>query len=157
MSSRSERGFSLIEILVVITILAVVVTIIIISLSKLNSSQALDKGASLVVSVLDQARSLTLSAKDDSQYGVHFEDSGVVLFKGSVYSSSDPLNISTSIDGRVGIRNVSLAGGGSDVVFKRLTGSTDQAGTLELFLKASPTTIRTINVTITGVASMNTP
>jgi len=155
MSNSNKKGFTLIEILLVIVIMTIVSTIIITSLLKLNASQVLEKGASLVISVLDEAHSLTLSSKNDSQYGVHFEDSRVTLFKGSTYSSSNPNNISSEIDNRVGIRNVSLTGGGSDVVFKRLTGSTSQAGALELFLKSSTTIARTINISATGVVSIN--
>lgn len=141
--------------LVAIAILVMAITITIISLSKLNSSQALEKSTSLVISILDEARSLTFSSKGDSQYGVYFEDSQVTLFKGNTYYPSDPLNVLTVIDNRIGIRNISLVGGGSSVVFKRLTGSTNEAGTLELFLKDSITTARTINITATGVVNMN--
>ena len=148
-----DKGSSVIEVLIVITILVVLMTIVLISLSKLNSSQSLDKSASLVVSVLDQARSLTLSSKNSSQYGVYLNSSSVTLFKGSTYNSSDPLNVVTSLDAKVGIRNISLAGGGSSVVFKRLTGSTNQSGTLELFLKDTSTVFRTINISATGVVT----
>ena len=143
------------EMLVALAILAVAVTIIVISLSKLNASQALEKSTSLVMSVVDQAHSLTFSAKDDSQYGVYFEDSGVTLFKGATYSPSDPLNVVTAIDYRVSIRSILLAGGGSSVVFKRLTGETDQPGTLELFLKDSPAVAPAVTITKTGRVSMS--
>ena len=145
----------MIEILIVVAILVITTGIIIISLSQINSSQALDKGTSLVVSVLDEARSLTLSAKDDSQYGVYFQDSGVILFKGDTYSSFDPENVLTTIDNRLGLRNFSLVGGGSSVAFKRLKGSTNQYGTLEVFLKASTTMMHTINISATGVIDVD--
>lgn len=149
------KGFTVLEILLTIAILTLAVTIVIVSLSKLNSSQALDKSASLAVSILDEARSLTLSAKNDSQYGVYLGSSEMVLFKGAVYASTDPSNIITPVDGRVGIDNISFVGGGSSVVFKRLTGYTDEAGTFDLFLKASTTLRRTVTVAGTGIVSVS--
>ena len=150
----TDNGFTVIEILMVIVVMTIVIGIVIISLSKLNSSQALDKNTSLVVSILDQARSLTLSSKDSSQYGVYLEASSMTLFKGSTYALSDPLNVVTTIDSKVGIRNITLLGGGSAVVFQRLTGNTGQPGTLEIFIKDSSTIMKVINISGTGVISI---
>ena len=146
-----NKGFTILEILLALFILTLAVTVVTFSFSKLNSKHALDKSATLVVSILDEARSLTLSSKDNSQYGVHFEDSRLVLFKGPTYSTSDVSNIATELNFLVGLRVITLSGGGTSVVFKRLTGSTDQAGTLELFLKATPETFRTVTVSSTGI------
>ena len=149
------KGFTVLEILVAISIITLVVTIITISFSKLNSAQALDKSADLVASVLDEARSLTLSSKGDSQYGIYFEDSQVTLFKGTTYSPSDPANVATNLHALVGLRNITLSGGGTSVIFKRLTGNTAETGTVEVFLKDSPTTFRTITISATGIVELN--
>ena len=149
------KGFTVLEILVAISIITLVVTIITISFSKLNSAQALDKSATLVTAVLDEARSLTLSSKGDSQYGIYFGDSQVTLFKGATYSPSDPANVVTNLHALVSLRNITLFGGGTSVVFKRLTGNTNQTGTAEVFLKDSPTTFRTITISATGIVELN--
>lgn len=152
---QTKHGFTVIETLVVVAIIALTVTIIAISFSKLNASQALDKSATLITSTLDEARSLTLSSKDDSQYGVYLEASRIVLFRGTTYSSSDPANVITNLHPLVGLRNITLSGGGTSVVFKRLTGDTLEAGTMEVFLNASPETFRTITISSTGIAELN--
>ena len=150
-----HKGFTILEILIAVSIVTLAVTIIAFSFSKLNSRHALDQSAALVVAILDEARSLTLSSTGDSQYGVYFEDSRVVLFKGSTYSQSDLSNVVTELNALVGLRNVTLAGGGTSVVFKRLTGGTDQVGSVEIFLKASPETPRTVSVSATGVSNVD--
>lgn len=150
-----QKGFTILEILLAIAILTLTLTIVTFSFSKLNTSQALDKSAVLVVSILDEARSLTLSSKGDSQHGVYFEMSQVVLFKGSTYSPSDPLNVVTNLNPLVGLQNINLSGGGTSVVFKRLTGHTDETGSLEVFLKASPSTLRLINISATGISDVD--
>lgn len=152
---QTNQGFTVLEILFVVAIIALAVTIVTISLSKLNSSQALDQSAALITSILDEARSLTLSSKGDSQYGVYLEASQVVLFKGATYSQPDPTNVVTSLHALVGLRNITLSGGGTSVVFQRLTGNTDETGTAEIFLKASPTTFRTITVRATGIVELD--
>lgn len=150
-----SKGFTIIEIIVVVSIIALVITIIAFSFSKLNSSQALEKNADLVVSILDEARTLTLSSKNAFQYGVNLEDSQIVLFKGAVYSSSDPTNVVTSLHSLVGLRNITLSNGGASIVFKRLTGNTDETGTAEIFLKATPEIFRIITINATGVVELD--
>lgn len=149
------RGFSVIELLFAIAILSVAISIVVISFSKLNSSKALKQSASLITSVLNEARSLTLSSANGSQYGVHFESSQVVLFKGASFSPADPLNIPTEINPLVGIGDVELSGGGTNVVFRRLTGETAESGTIELFLKSSPETLLIITINAAGLAEIS--
>ena len=150
-----HKGFTILEILVAISILALAVTIVAFSFSKLNSSQALDKSATLVTSILDEARSLTLSSKGDSQYGVYLEASQVVLFTGDTYSPSDITNVVTNLNPLVELRDITLSGGGTSVVFKRLTGNTAETGTVEIFLKASTTIFRTITISGTGIVELD--
>lgn len=150
-----NKGLTILEILFAISIITIAVTIVIFSFSKLNSSQALDKSAILVVSILDEARSLTLSSKSNDQYGVYFEASRVVLFKGATYSPSDSSNVATELNSLVELRNFNFGGvGGTSVVFKRLTGGTDQPGSVKVYLKASPTgTFHTVSISATGVSN----
>jgi len=153
--TNPNRGFTILEILIALAILAMALTVTFFSFSRFNSSQALDKSADAVISILEEARSRTLSSVGASQYGVELEEFEVVLFKGATYSLADPNNVITSLNTLVAIRNINLAGGGTSVVFKRLTGSTDEVGTAEIFLKASPTTFRTITISNTGVVEWN--
>ena len=146
-----NSGFTIIETLFVLIILTLLVSIVFVSFRKLNDSKILDTSTLLATSILDEARSLTLSAKNTSQYGVHLEASKIVLFKGSSYSALATDNVVTTLNTQVAIRNIGLNGGGVDVIFDRLTGETSMAGTLELYLKASTTMSNTITVRSTGV------
>jgi len=152
---NSNKGFTLLEILIALGILAMILTIVFFSFSKLNSSQALDKSADLVVSVLEEARSHTLSSVGASQYGVYLDEFEITLFKGTTYVPLDADNKVTALNTFVAIRDVDLSGGGSSVVFKRLTGSTDEVGTAEVYLKTDPSTFRTITISSTGVVEWN--
>jgi prepilin-type N-terminal cleavage/methylation domain-containing protein len=152
---ETKRAFTLIEILIVIAILAAISSMIIIGFVKLNSKKALDGGTLVVSTALIEARSRSLASKAASSYGVHFDPGGVVIFFGTSYSPSDSRNEPKALDPRVGLRSISLAGGGNDIVFKRLTGATDSAGSLEAYLLSSPEIFRTISVNLAGVVSIS--
>ena len=151
----SRAGFTLVETLLGLVVLTLAVTIVSLSFSKLKSHQALDTSAAIVTAVLNEARSLTLSAYNDAQYGVHLEDTQVVLFRGSTYATSSTSNVVTTLHPLVGLHNISLVGSSTNIVFQRLTGTTGQAGTLDRYLREGTTTYKRINIRSTGVAEVN--
>lgn len=155
MNDSQQKGFTLIEILVVITILVTLSAISVTVFSKFSTSRVLVGSVQTVLSILDEARTLTLASKDGYQYGVHFETAKVVLFKGTIYSSSDPDNDVMVLHTAVEISNITLTGSGSDVVFSRLTGTTGQNGTVRLSLVSDSTSSSTINIQTTGIAEVN--
>ena len=67
-SVRENSAFTLIEIIIVLAIVAVLSTLVTLSLSRANSQQTLDKGALTIVSLLNEARSSAISSKDFSDY-----------------------------------------------------------------------------------------
>lgn len=119
-----------------------------------NSHKALDTGALKVLTELRNARSLTLSSKHAQPWGVHIASSSVTLFQGGVYDAATTTNVVTALNSFVTISSTILAGGGSDVIFERLTGETAHFGTITLSLIASSTMKRTITVYETGVVEM---
>lgn len=149
-----ERGFTIFEIAIVIAIMGILTGFILSAFSNVSSKKALDGAADDIVSTLAEARAETLSSQGGAQYGVNFSSSQFTLFKGSSYASGASTNVATTLNSAVGIRNISLAGGGSSVVFDRLTGATENAGTLEVYLLAATTTSLRITVSATGLAEI---
>lgn len=151
MRLQKQKGFTITEVLIVLAILVVIVTIVVSAFSKFNNNQSLGGAVGEVTSTLNEARANTLASYDNSQYGVHFQSNKIVLFKGSIYSSSDTNNEDIILSSKISISNVSLAGGGNDIIFKRLTGKTDQNGTITLSLISDPTKIKTITIQGSGI------
>ncbi len=143
------------ELVVVIGILALLSLITFQLFRTFTSAESLMKDARQVISELNKAQSLTLSSKDADQYGVHLETSRITLFKGSSYISTSTSNISTTLSPLVRISPISLAGGGSDVIFQRLTGETTQTGTITLSLVSSASTTKSITIYATGVSEIH--
>ena len=145
----------MIEIIVAIGVLAIVGTTVFVGFSKATESADLKTSAFKVVDALQFARTRTIASLASSQYGVHFEQTQYVLFRGATYNASDPDNIVYPISSRVEIANIALAGGGSDVVFDRITGKTVQNGTLNVRLIADPTQLKIVEISTAGRADVS--
>ena len=147
-----RRGFTLVEILASLAIVGIIAAISVSSFLNFNRKEALELETGKMLSLLAEARALTLSGKDGAVFGVHFETGKAVLFKGATYSAGSAGNRELRIHDEVRLSAITLAGGATDVVFKKLTGATAQSGTLTLVSNRDATDTRTITITATGVA-----
>ncbi|MCK5590337.1 MAG: type II secretion system protein [Candidatus Pacebacteria bacterium] len=150
-----KRGYTAIEIVLVIGIMGILVTMVGLSFSAFRNSNILAVETEKVVSLIAQARNDTLSSKNDTVYGVRIESNRVVLFESDTFSEVDPDNIEISLDTSVALTDIVLNGGGSDIVFKRLSGKTNEHGTMSLVLTSDPTTKKTITIYATGLVDIN--
>lgn len=151
----SSKGVTALELLVVVAIMAMLATIVVTPFVQFRNSKVLDTAGENALSVLAKARGSTLSSKNSYQYGVHFESSQTALFRGATYNPSDTNNEVMVLDNALEISSITLSGGGSDVIFDRLTGKTSQNGTVVIRVKSDTSKIRTITVNATGVVSVN--
>lgn len=150
-----NQGLVLLELVIALSIMALLATTATLAFSMLQTSQALAKSSTLLISVLYQARSLTLGSKNNTQYGVHFETSKAVLFRGETYVPSDFYNVSSELDTSVNISSVALSDGGSEVLFERLTGKAVQQGSVVLVLNNEPAISKTITIYQSGLSEIN--
>ncbi|KKR46169.1 MAG: hypothetical protein A3G47_00380 [Candidatus Zambryskibacteria bacterium RIFCSPLOWO2_12_FULL_39_45] len=154
MKLNYKSGFTIFEFLIAISIMALLVAIVFSGFINLRKHQALKLDTETIAGILREARSETLASKNGTRYGVHFSATKVTLFAGSVYNPSDPNNKDFMLNASDAVFNITLAGGGSDVIFNRLTGETSQNGVITL---SSPSTaqIKTVTVYKTGVVESN--
>lgn len=150
-----NKGFSLIEVMVVLTIVVMITIIASFSLREMNKGQILDKSTLTVLSVLNEARSMAMSSKDFSDYGVHLEQSSIISFKGAVFNGNDLSNKEYDINNIVKISEISLSQGGSDIVFKKVSGETNNFGYLKISSVSDPSDLKTINIFSTGATEQN--
>jgi prepilin-type N-terminal cleavage/methylation domain-containing protein len=155
---RVQAGFTLVELIIVLSIIALLAGIMMPSLSGFHNEQALRNTTEDVLSLLNQARSDTLGSLNATNYSVAIGSDRVTYFAGSTFSNSDPSNQVVMLDSSVTVApsiGISLNGGGSTVTFDRLTGDTSTYGTIILELIADPTQQKTITVSKTGLISSN--
>ncbi len=72
------------------------------------------------------------------------------MFKGNLYQPGDPDNKIYQLPSRLEIYNINLSDGGNDVIFKRISGESEQNGTIALRIISEPTRIKTITIDASG-------
>lgn len=150
-----KRGLTAIELVIVFGIMGILVSIVTTSFSGFRNNSILSVETENIVSLISQARTDTLSSKDDTVYGVHFETDRAVLFKGTTFTEPSADNIEIELDQKVELSTISLNGGGDDVVFKRLSGKTDEHGTITISLTDNASSSRMISIYTTGLVDVN--
>ena len=145
------RGFTLIEIIVSVAVVAILASIATISFNGLREQQALVNGAEEVRTLLLRARARTLAAEDDSVFGLHITAPSVTLFRGATYNPLAVDNELHMLDSLVTISTYSFSGGGADVVFNKRTGATSTYGTITVALVSDPSKTRVVTITATGL------
>ena len=146
-----KRGFSLLEMLIVIAIMTIILAVIIIPLSSLRNRQALNSGAEELVSLISQARSKTIAAVAGANHGVHLnvDDNKAELFQGDSYPGTTIQIL--AINPALTLSDISLDSGGDDIIFEKISGTTGQFGSLTLTLNSDSTQERVIIIEPTGV------
>jgi|SRR3989344_829203 len=151
---NKKKGLAVLEILIALAVILILTAVISGGFSSFRKEQVLSGTAGNIFSFINEARSRTLSSKEDSVYGVHFENGRAVIFKGQNFSEAAPGNEIFYLPAPAEISQISLAGGGQEAIFKRLTGETDQFGTVTIKLKGDEKT-KTIIVRKSGLAEIN--
>lgn len=144
-----HRGFTLLEIIVAVGIISLIGATSMVSF--LNSRRTRDLGANgqNVLSILRLAQSKTIAGEDASNWGVHLDSSQFVLFRGVTYAGAiktEPHALPDTLE----IANISLAGGGQDIIFQKIYGTTVQSGTFDIRVKAVTTQKFSITIDSSG-------
>ncbi len=155
MNNLYKKGITIVEILVVLATIGIMVGVIIPQFSKTRESQVLKSAVADILASIDKARGQTLSSLNSSEYGVHFESSKIIIFKGKVFSSSAADNETIDITTPASITNVNLggvSGSSGDMYFNRLYGVPSMTGTITL---ATDNFSKIITISATGIASVD--
>jgi prepilin-type N-terminal cleavage/methylation domain-containing protein len=145
------RGFTLIELLISIAIVTLVAVAGLASFTNSRNVRELSSSGQNVLSILRLAQSRALAGSDNASWGVHFQQSQFVLYRGPTYAGSG-LTETFLLPASIEIANIILAGGGVDVLFNRLDGKASQSGTLDVRVKSSTGTVFSITIDGSGKA-----
>ncbi len=151
--TKQKNGFSLIEILISLAVLATISGIAVSVFKNVNEKQALDKSRLSVLAILNEARSASLASKDSSDHGVYLEEDKITTFTGSSYVQSDPKNIAYYFNSLVKISSPVP----KTLVFKKTTGVLldSSAQTISLSLRNKAEENLSISVFLTGLVQKN--
>lgn len=143
------KGVTLIELIIVVSILSVLALLAFIGIATLRENIDLESVGQNVLSTLRFAQTKTVASESDTVYGIHFETDRYVLFEGASYSAGAASNEVHVLPTTLEFASWSI-GGGSEVIFARVTGATSQTGTIVLQVEGDSTRSRTIAVLASG-------
>ncbi|MBU3965535.1 hypothetical protein KKG29_02435 [Patescibacteria group bacterium] len=144
--AKRVRGFTLIEIIVIILVLSVAAVLTVPSWKSFSDNVNLENTRQMIEAKIKLAKNYSLGALNDSNYGIHFDvlNNRFVLFSGGAFVDGAPTNQIFNPPPNVEIYNVALSGGGIDMIFGRLTGGTSNSGTVGIRIKTDNSKIRQI-------------
>ena len=153
MKKRHINGFTALEVLIVIAILGVLLATIVPSFLSFRQKSILNTETMELITTISRARLLSISSKNDQQFGVHFESGKVVLFQGITYTTGASTNEEHIFDPALTLSSIAVNGGGSEVVFQKVTGATTQNATTTLLVTGT-TASTTVVVRQSGVTTI---
>ncbi len=147
------RGFSLVELVISIGIIAILASAGFISILSYKQRQALLSATQEIIAVFRNAQDRSISQESGSRWGVHFENPSADLdffdlFQGSSYGTSTIVSRNTLPSG-VQFDNPA-SGASSTVIFSPITGLPDASSTIKISLINNPTSSSTIIVNTNG-------
>lgn len=148
------RGFTLVELLVVMAISALLVGGAVVSWGNLRAGSGLAAAADSVRATLEQARLQALARQDDAGWGVKVDTNSVTLFKGPIFAAGEAANRIVNLPAGVKIQTISLENGGSEVLFDGLTGTTTP-GSVVVAAGDEPSQQKTIYIARSGVVTLS--
>lgn len=153
MSNKHLRGFSLLELLIVLAILAILVAVIATPFMNFRRNSFLNTDTMNLITLINRARLLSISSKNDSQYGIHLESGQAVLFQGATYTPGAPTNEVHAFTSPLALSSIQINGGGSEILFEKVTGATSQNATTTLLVTGT-TASTTVVIRKTGIATI---
>ena len=151
------NGFTLIEILSIAVILVILFLAALPVFYNQKGQSSLDAAVSKMIAVLELARTKALASENESRWGVYFDNSSLphytLLFKGESYALRDSaFDQCYDLASGLALNNLSFYGGGQEVVFKPVSGQTDNFG--DFSLDSGSAESRTIYISWAGLVSL---
>ena len=126
-----NKAFTFIELSIVVTLL--IVSLGLAGLYSQTSQVRADVNtqAASFVAYARLASSDAEAGKDSPNHGIHIESDSYTLFEGVSYVQGADENFTISLPSAVSIQNISLNGGGIDLIFDAPHGETKTYGSLD--------------------------
>lgn len=147
----------MIELMVVIAIMTIMIGIALQGAGSLNATVELDNASKNIDLMIRKAKTQSIGALNDINYGVHFESSKAVIYDAtSAYADGAAGNVTYNLPAKIEISEIVLGGGGgSEVIFDRLTGITSNYGHVTARIKADTSKTKTIFINSIGQNSFS--
>lgn len=120
-----NQGFTLIEVIVILALFATIMALPMAFLWGFGRSDTVIAAAKQVISIIHEAQTnavtgRSLDGAQPAQYGVHFESTYYVYFRGSSYNAADATNERTDLDPGLSFSSIQFPS--QNIIFERPTG-----------------------------------
>lgn len=120
-----QKGFTLIEIIIVMSLIVMLLGFIVINLSNIQHSSSLNSSIETMVSdIRSQQNKAMIGATEGRSsadaYGVYFSSNAYTLFHGTIFHSTDSANLVIPIDANLLITHITFPN--NSLVFSQLSG-----------------------------------
>lgn len=146
---KKNSGFTLTEVLIVLAIITILVSMTVSSFRTVGGNEALETSVISTISILNEARSLAISSKNASNYGVRIFDNKLVSFKNN-YGTENKEFILPNL---VGIST--STGIGTDIIFLNVSGKTSASGTITVVNLSDNSKNVPVRIYPTGIIERN--
>lgn len=125
-----SKAVTLIELMIVISLMMILSGLAIFSLSAIQGSANLNQAKTIVVIALREAQNNSRAVLKDSAWGVNFENDKITIYadEGSGFQEGKSSNKVKPL-GEISCE-ASLAGNGTSILFNERTGQTEEPGTI---------------------------
>ncbi len=145
--THTSRGFTIVEILVVITILAAISLFVVSGFRNYARFQEYQQAVTTIRATLYEAKVQARSSEDGQARGIYFGTNTVTLFPGSTYIVGNSANRVTTLPQ---VRIITNLGNGSpQTVFSNLYGLPSATGTVSI-VGLQHTSTTTLTITASG-------
>lgn len=129
---KTQRGFTLIELSVAVSILVILLGFITISLIRPQETASLTAAQEVLIADLKQQQIKSMIGDTEGRtssdlYGIHFDSNRYVTFHGSTYSPADPSNSLINLESNMQFNSPNF-----DVIFGKLSGAITTPVIIEL-------------------------
>jgi prepilin-type N-terminal cleavage/methylation domain-containing protein len=127
LSRNSQRGFSIIEVIIVVGIMTLLFSVSDSVYTSFKSSSNLDIATGSLVEALRYSKTNSEIMKGDSKWGVKIFADHLVIFKGDSYTARD-----TGYDQSINFPSGVVASGTGELTFEKMTGVPVNTGTIDI-------------------------
>ncbi|OGZ01283.1 MAG: hypothetical protein A3B13_03265 [Candidatus Liptonbacteria bacterium RIFCSPLOWO2_01_FULL_45_15] len=157
--SYERTGTTLIELLIVISMIGVISVVALLNLLGRSAQTDLNNATEQIASLLREARSRSVSQASSTSWGVHFENSTTTapfyaLFYSQTYSTSTVLGYYRLPSGIVYATSSIASGSSIDATFAQLSGQASSSASIKIYVSGKGTSnSSTISVASSGAVS----
>ena len=147
----NTKGFSLTEVTMVLIVLAIGFSLSILYSQTMQVRSDIKSISSNFVGFARTVQSNAKSGKQNTWNSVHLEETKYVLFSGASYDPNSLTNYEVELSPAISIQNISLNGGGDEIIFSSPKGTTNNYGTFSFL---STETGQSTKITITNIGTI---